>query len=92
MCAIHCTNANDNLTSLESLLAWEVMLKAAKIRLYAPVLNLVISELNVFPVGVKYHRKCYQSFTHKLPLGRLSKKQSKYNYKIKETLIDYLQN
>ena len=92
MCAIHCTNANDNLTSLESLLAWEVMLKAARIRSYAPVLNLVISELNVFPVGVKYHRKCYQSFTHKLPLGRLSKNQSKYSYKIKETLIDYLQN
>ena len=92
MCAIHCTNANDNLTSLESLLAWKVMLKAAKIRSYAPVLNLVILELNVFPVGVKYHRKCYQSFTHKLPLGKLSENQSKYSYKIKETLIDYLQN
>ena len=92
MCAIHCTNANDNLTTLESLLAWKVMLKAAKIRSYAPVLNLVISELNVFPVGVKYHRKCYQSFTHKLHLGKLSENQSKYSYKIKETLIDYLQN
>ena len=67
-------NANDNLTTRENLLTWEVMLKAAKIRSYAPVLNLVISELNGYPVGVKYHRKCYQSFTHKLHLKRLSKK------------------
>ena len=50
------------------------MLKAAKIRSYAPVLNLVISELNGSPVGVKYHRKCYQIFAHKLHLKRLSKK------------------
>ena len=50
------------------------MLKAAKIRSCAPVLNLVISELNGYPVGVKYHRKCYQIFTHKLHLERLSKK------------------
>ena len=73
MCAIHCANANDNLTALESLLTWEVMLKAAKIRFYAPDLNLVISELNGYPIGVKCHRKCYQSFTHKLHLERLSK-------------------
>ena len=55
MCAIHFTNANDNLTALESLLTWEVTLKAAKIRSYAPLLNLVISELNGYRVGVKYH-------------------------------------
>ena len=55
MCVIHCTNANDNLTALESLLTWEAMLKAAKIRSYAPVLNLVISaELNGYPVGINY--------------------------------------
>ena len=74
MCAIHCTNANDNLTALESLLTSEVMLKAAKIRSHAHVLNLVTSKLNGCPVGVKYHRKCYQSFTHILHLERLSKK------------------
>ena len=72
MCAIHCTNANDN--ALESLLTWKVMLKAAKIRYYAPFLNLVISELNGYNVGVNNHRKCYQSFTHKLDLKKLSKK------------------
>ena len=49
------------------------MLKAAKIRSYAPALNLVISELKGYPVGVKYHLKCYQSFTHKVHLERLSK-------------------
>ena len=59
MCAIHCTNANDNFTVLESLITWEVMLKAATIRSYAPVLNLVISKLNGYHVGVKYQRKCY---------------------------------
>ena len=63
MCAIHCTDANDNLIALESSLTWEVMLKADKTRLLAPVLNLIISEFNGYPVGVKYHRKCYQSFT-----------------------------
>ena len=74
MCLIYCTNVNDNLTALEGLLTLEVMLKADKIRSYAPVLNLVISELNGYPVGVKYYRKCYQSFTHKLHLEGLSKK------------------
>ena len=75
MLAIQLSNVNDNLTAFESLLTWEVMLKPAKIRLYAPVLNLVMSEFNGYPVGVKYHhRKCYQSFTHKLRLERLSKK------------------
>ena len=34
MCVIHCANANDNLTALESLLTWKVMLKAVKIRSY----------------------------------------------------------
>ena len=51
------------------------MLNPVKIRLYAPVLNLVMSELNGYTVGVKYHhRKCYQSFTHKSRLERLSTK------------------
>ena len=72
MLAIHLSNLNDGLTAFESLLTWEVMLGS---RSYAPVLNLVMSELNGYPVGVKYHhRKCYQSFTHKLRLERLSKK------------------
>ena len=74
MNAIHCNNANDNLTAVESLLTWEVILKTAKIRSYALFLNLVISELNGYPFGVKYPPKCYQSFTHKLHLERLSKK------------------
>ena len=71
MLAIHLSNVNDNLTVFKSLLTSEVMLNPVKIRLYA----LVMSELNGYPVGVKYHhRKCYQSFTHKLRLERLSKK------------------
>ena len=75
MLVIHLSNVNDNLTAFESLLIWEVMLKPVKFRLYAPVLNLVMSELNGYPVGVKYHhRKCYRSFTHKSRLERLSKK------------------
>ena len=50
------------------------MLKPVKIRSYAPILNLVISELNGYPLGVKYHhRKCYWSFTYKLHLEKLSK-------------------
>ena len=73
-CAIQYTNANHNPTALVSLSTWEVMLKAAKIRSYAPILNLVISELNGYPVAVKYHLKCYQSFTHNLHLERLLKK------------------
>ena len=75
MLTIHLYNVKDNLTAFETLLTWEGMLKPVKFRLYAPVLNLVMSELNGYPVGVKYHhRKCYQSFTHKLRLERLSKK------------------
>ena len=57
MWVIHNFNVNDNLTALENLLTWEVMLKPVKIRSYAPVLNLVISELNGYPVGVKYIMK-----------------------------------
>ena len=72
---IHCSNINDNLTALESLLTWELMLNSVKIRSYVPVLNLVIWELNGYPVEVKYHqRKCCQSFTHKLHSEKLSKK------------------
>ena len=80
MWVIHCFNVNNNLTTLEILLIWEVMLKPVKIRSYAPVLNLVISELNGYPVGVKYHYiwKYYQ------------KNQSKCSDKIKETMINYL--
>ena len=75
MLVIHLSNVNDNLTTFESLLIWEVMLKPVKFRLYAPVLNLVMSELNGYPVGVKYdHRSCYRSFMHKLCLERLSRK------------------
>ena len=91
MLAIQLSNVNDNLTAFESLLTWEVMLKSVKIRSYAPVLNLVMSEFHAYPVGVKYHyRKCYRSFTHKLRLEILSKNKSKCSYKIKETMIDYL--
>ena len=73
--------------------SFEVMLKSVKIISYAPVLNLVTSEFNGYPVGVKYHyRKCYRSFTHKLRLEILSKNKSKCSYKIKETMIDYLQS
>ena len=73
--------------------SFEVMLKSVKIRSYEPVLNLVTSEFNGYPVGVKYHyRKCYRSFTHKLRLEILSKNKSKCSYKIKETMIDYLQS
>ena len=72
---IHFSNVNDNLTALESLLTWELMLNSVKIRSYVPVLNLVISELNGYPVGVKYHHRiCCQSFTHKLHSEILSKK------------------
>ena len=75
MLLIHLSNVNDNLTAFESLLIWEVMLRPVKFRSYAPVFNLVMSELNGYPVGVKYHhRKCYRSFMHKLCLERLSKK------------------
>ena len=75
MLVIHLSNVNDNLTAFESLLIWEVMLKPVKFKSYAPVLNLVMSELNGCPVEVKYnHRRCYRSFTHKLRLERLSKK------------------
>ena len=74
MLAIQLSNVNDNLTAFESLLTWEVMLNSVKIRSYAPFLNLVMSEFNGCPVGVKYHhRKCYRSFTHKLRLEILSK-------------------
>ena len=90
---IHCSNINDNLTVLESLLTWELMLKSDKIRSYVPVLNLVISELNGYPVGVKYHhRKCCQSFTHKLHSERLSKKSQQMQLQVKETMIEYLQS
>ena len=92
MCAIHCTDANDNFSALKSLLTWEEMLKAVKIRSYVPILNLVISELNGYPVGVKHHRTCWECFTHKLHLQKIIKKISKYSYKIKEAIIDYLQS
>ena len=76
MCAIHCTDANDNFSALKSLLTWEEMLKAVKIRSYVPILNLVISELNGYPVGVKYHRTVRNALHINYICKRLSKKSA----------------
>ena len=59
--------------------SWRVIVEAAKIRAYAPVLELsesksLSNESYCLPPDICYHRQCYQIFTMKNLLRRIKKK------------------
>ena len=64
---------------------WNVLLTAAQIRNYEPILR--ISRTTGVPIDVHYHRQCYQLFTHKNSLDVL-KKQSEKNKKTLRRIME----
>ena len=82
---------------------WKVIVEAAKIRSYAPVLELsesksLSNESDGLPPDIYYHRQCYQIFTMKNLLKRIKKKSEdqradeKKNQEELKSLIDRLQS
>ena len=69
-CSIHCTDSTDELIQLKHSKTWETLQKAAEIREHI----LPINEIDCLP-NFFYHRKCYQYFTMKSTLDRISKKK-----------------
>ena len=65
---------------LEKMDTWRVIVEAAKIRSYEPVLELPeakfdgIGETDKLPRQLHYHRDCYQRFTMKTLLNRIKQK------------------
>ena len=74
-CIIHCTDANDNLVSLQSIESWEVLLNAARIRKHEVVLNVASSLAEGVIPDIKYHRKCRSTFTMKKLLNNIKEKE-----------------
>ena len=70
-CSIHCTDSTDELIQLRHSKTWESIQKAAEIRGH----TLPITEIDC-PPNIFYHRKCYQYFTMKSKLDRISKKKT----------------
>ena len=75
-CLIHCTDANDNLVSLQSIESWKVLLNAARIRKHEAVLKVASSVGEGVIPGIKYHRKCRSTFTMKKLLNNIKKKEN----------------
>ena len=67
-CSIHCTDSTDELIQLKHSKTWEILQRAAEIREHI----LPINEIDRLP-NIFYHRKCYQYFTMKSKLDRISK-------------------
>ena len=73
-CIIHCTDASDDLVSLQSIDSWEVLLKAATIRQHEAVLKVASSLPKDVMPDIKYHRKCRSIFTMKKLLKNIKEK------------------
>ena len=73
-CIIHCTDASDNLVSLQSIDSWEVLLKAASIRQHEAVLKVASSLPEGVMPNIQYHRKCRSTFTMKKLLKNIKEK------------------
>ena len=78
-CIIHCTNASDNLVSLQSFDSWKISLKAVTIRQHEAVL-IVASALpeGVIP-DIKYPQRRRSIFTIKKLLN-IIKENEKVNF------------
>jgi len=72
-CIIHCTDESGELSALHDIQSWKSLLKAAEIRQYKPILDLVESLKDEEIPDICYHRKCRSIFTMKKDLERISK-------------------
>ena len=72
-CIIRCTNESGELTALHDIQSWKSLLKAAEIRQYKPILDLVETLKDEEIPDICYHRKCRSIFTMKTDLDRTCK-------------------
>ena len=75
-CVIHCSDDNSKLVAPANIESWNMLLRAAKIRGYSPILDLAKN----LPKGsihqLFYHRKCRSIFTMKKLLDSIVAKES----------------
>ena len=86
------------LVKMEKMETWKVIVNAAEIRSYEPVLELSKVNIDGLPLELYYHRECYQYFTMKSLLKRIKEKkevqkvQEAKNLKDLNSLIDQTQS
>ena len=88
-CIIHCSDSKETLTKLQSHDSWKVLLKAAQIRKYQPILELVenLSEDEV--PNILYHRRCRSIFTLKSTLDQIQEQEKVPKEKEKVSVLLY---
>ena len=72
-CIIHCTDDQSPLTKLRDGQSWETLLKAAKVRGHAAILQLADETPDGSFPSITYHRSCRQMFTMKSSLEAIIK-------------------
>ena len=70
---IHCTKDSGDLSSVQDLQSWKTLVRAAKIRQYAPILDLGKTVGGEELPIITYHRKCCNIFTLKRDLDNICK-------------------
>ena len=56
-CIIHCTDGSGELSALHDVQSWKSLLRAAEIRQYKPILDLVETFKDEEIPDIRYHRK-----------------------------------
>ena len=82
-CIIHCTDASDDLVSIQSMETCKTLLNAATIRHHQTVLDAASNLPDVVVPNIKYHRKCRSAFTMKKLLESIKKKKESSCFKQK---------
>ena len=86
MCSIHCTEATDELILLKSSKTWETTENAAAIRNHQ--LSFMEKDSASGLLVMRYHRLCYQVFTMKSKLDRITTQRSKEQSVLKRKLLN----
>ena len=83
LCLLNCMNPNEQLQTLTKEATWQVILKASQIRECKVILDM--SEHGTLP-DLRYHRKCYQTFTMKSKLELVTKSRDEKNNNLRRLL------
>ena len=75
-CIIHCCDAKEKLTSLQSLESWKVLVDAARIQNHHAVLHLAETVGKDEYPNTRYHRRCRSIFTHKKSLDQIEHRKA----------------
>lgn len=70
-CLIYCTEETGDPTALHDAQSWKTLLRAAQIRQYQPILDLVHKLKDDDIPVIYYHRKCSSIFTMKKDLDMI---------------------